>query len=105
MVTDSILSVIIFKWAVINDVSVVRVLQAPGWMTSALRLRLPSFFKLSLSHTHAHAVSDMLPRRYPELLVSLCVTHTHTQRTGEGRESGNKSPGAKHNIDPAIHFY
>lgn len=101
MVTDSILSVIIFKWVVINDVSAVRVLQAPGWMTSALKL--PSLNSTSLSlHTRIYTSLG----RDPELCASLCVSRACTHGTGEswGEESGNKSPGAKHNIDPAIHF-
>lgn len=99
MVTDSILSVIIFKWVVINDVSAVRVLQAPGWMTSALKL--PSLNSTSLTHTRIYTVSDVILN-----CMFLCACRAHAQRHWRelGRESGNKSPGAKHNIDPAIHF-
>lgn len=79
MVTDSILSVIIFKWAVINDVSVVRVLQAPGWMTSALRLRLPSFFKLSLTHARTRGLRHVTTALSRIARFSPRHTHTHTE--------------------------
>lgn len=70
MVTDSILSVIIFKWALINDVSVLRVLQASGWMTSALHSKLPLFFK--------HTVSEMLRSHIVNYSASsLSLVHTH----------------------------
>lgn len=99
MVTDSILSVIIFKWVVINDVSAVRVLQAPGWMTSALKL--PSLNSASLTHTHIYSL-----RHDPELLVSLCVSRACTHGTGESWESLATSPQVQSTIlTPQSIFY
>lgn len=89
MVTDSILSVIILKWAVINDVSVPRVLQASGWMTSALR-----FKKSPLSAQSLRCCDRVLWIS----CFSLSLTHTCVQRERERekRSAGNKSPCAKH---------
>lgn len=102
MVTDSILSVIIFKWAVINDVSAVRVLQAPGWMTSALKL---PFFKLCLSHTRTHTQSQTLPLNVGFFVSCRAHARTHARDWRELGEPGNKSPGAKHNIDHRNPFF
>lgn len=107
MVTDSILSAIIFKWAVINDVRVSRVLRVPGWMTSALlpcMLFKPPLFSLN-TDAQPPAYTELAEMVAYELLISLslflCHIHTHTQEW----EPGNKSPGAKHYIDPTIHLY
>lgn len=82
MVTDSVLSVIIFKWAMINDVSVRRVLQAPGWMTSALlacSLLLSPFSSYllfsSLSLKQTHVLSLGRCGRYIMNCSSLSLCH------------------------------
>lgn len=88
MVTDSILSAIIFKWAVINDVRVSRVLRVPGWMTSALlpcMLFKPPLFSLN-TDAQPPAYTELAEMVAYELLISLslflCHIHTHTLRNG-----------------------
>lgn len=98
MVTDSILSAIIFKWAVINDVRVSRVLRVPGWMTSWLQPCCPAlqtsslFFKHRRTATGVHRACRDGRVWIAHFSLSFSLSHTHTH---SGMGAGQQVPRCK----------